>query len=145
MAALTADRPRNIRGTPQSGPPMTVAASTTLYGGSLLSINAAGDVIPAADTASTLVVGVCPEFVDNSAGSAGDKTVSPQFGHSEAFEIVSTSLTKADIDLIAVVSTDQDLTDATTATNDIAAGKVVGIEDGKVWIHVGNKAGTAAP
>ena len=142
MAALTADRTRDIsaKNNMEGLPPMDVAASTTLYMGGFVSRDATGNAVMASDTAGEVVVGVCPEGVDNSAGSAGDKTVAPQNGQIELFEIVASSLTKADIGLVAVISTDQDLTDATTATNDIPAGRVVGIVNGKVAIRVGDTA-----
>ena len=65
MAALATDRI-----TPKKDPCLLVypvAASTKIYGGSIVGINSGGYAIPAADAASVKVVGVATKQADNSA------------------------------------------------------------------------------
>lgn len=53
----------------------TVAATTTIPTNALVALDASGDALPAASTVTGYVVGTAVEGVDNSAGSAGDKSV----------------------------------------------------------------------
>lgn len=52
-----------------------VAAATIIYKGALVALNAAGDAIPAINTAGFIVVGIADHQVDNSGGAAGDLSV----------------------------------------------------------------------
>ena len=73
MTALSADRNTiSKEGQLQSYP----AGVDIFYKGAMVCINAAGFVVPAADTAGySSVIGVADEQVDNSSGSAGDLNV----------------------------------------------------------------------
>ncbi|WP_339696062.1 hypothetical protein [Celeribacter baekdonensis] len=51
-----------------------VAASTTIYNGSMIALDASGNAIPAIP-AGTVMRGVATEGVDNSGGAAGDASV----------------------------------------------------------------------
>jgi len=92
MAALTADRQtlRQGGGLLQSFP---VAATTVIYSGSLVALNAAGNAVPASDTAALIVVGVADKQVDNDPGAAGDRNVDVWSG--AIFEFGATSITLA--------------------------------------------------
>lgn len=70
---LSADRATAYRdGLEQELP---VAATTKIYAGSLVAINAAGYAVPAAASAGLAVVGLAMAQADNSSGDAGDVKV----------------------------------------------------------------------
>lgn len=54
---------------------LPLAASTHIYVGSLVAVNAAGYVVPASADNALFVIGVAEEEVDNSVGTAGAKTL----------------------------------------------------------------------
>ena len=57
-----------------------MAASIKIWKGSIVMLNAAGNATIGADTASCFGLGIAKETVDNTAGSAGDKSVDVEFG-----------------------------------------------------------------
>lgn len=141
MAAATKDRPQRAQVILAGGPPMNVAASTKIYGGTLMANNGSGAAIPAVDTAARPVVGVCLQQADNSGGAAGDKKVSPQLG---IFEFDHSGLTENDRGKNVFVSDDQTVTNAATATNDQKVGTLMGLVGGKARVFVGVFAPTDA-
>lgn len=124
MAALTADKSRSVAGN-GVGTEYPVAASTTIYAGALVSLNASGLAIPGADTASTTCVGIAAAGADNSSGSASDINVTVQRGQVETLN--HTDLAQADVGKVVVVENDNSVTDAAGATNDIPAGVLLSI------------------
>ena len=79
MAALTADRYTvQVADTESRNYPM--AASTKIYGGSLVGLDASGNANDGAATATLNIVGVAMEQIDNSSGSAGDLKVEVRAG-----------------------------------------------------------------
>jgi len=73
MAALTQDKKTEyMEGVDIILP---VYQSTTIYAGALVCVNAGGYAVNGADTAGLIFMGVAREYVDNSAGASGDKTV----------------------------------------------------------------------
>ena len=73
MAALTADRDTKQKAGPVRALNLPVAASTTIYAGSMVAENGSGYLVPASASNALIVVGIAQENVDNSAGSAGDE------------------------------------------------------------------------
>ena len=132
--ALTADRETQHR----DGVNLTfdVAASTKIYGGSLVSINAAGTAIPAADTASTKVVGVSDEYVDNSAGAAADLIVNVRRGRAFKLKNSATNAVAAAHLFTDVYVEDDETVASAGGTNSIVAGKCIGIDSDGVWIEI---------
>lgn len=123
MAALTDHVTRIIKGgTEEFLAEMPVAASQTIYNGALVSIDADGYIIPAADTASTLFTGFVHEGVDNSSGADGDETVKVYL----ATVRVTTGTTAAtDLGVLVHVSDDDTLDLLAGVTNNIQAGVIV--------------------
>jgi hypothetical protein len=95
-------------------------AATKIYAGSLVCLNASGYAAPGADTANFKFVGVAQEYVDNSAGSAGDKTV--RVRRKGIFYFGASGMAITDVGTAVNVSDDQ--TVAKTTTNSIACGKI---------------------
>ena len=69
MSALTQDRNTSRRDGNQVEPP--VAATTRIWGGSIVCINAGGYAVPGATATTLKAVGVAEDRADNSAGVAG--------------------------------------------------------------------------
>ena len=68
MTALAKDKNVNSKRTERSIN-VKVAASTTIFAGSIVAANATGFAIPAADAAGIVVMGIAEEAADNSAGA----------------------------------------------------------------------------
>ena len=113
-----------------------LAASVTVEAGKMVSVNSAGNAIPAADTASTIVVGVAQESVTNGT-TAGAVSVVVRRGKAFLMANGTTAVTQADVGGNVVVQDAATVTTAAAATNDIVAGKCLGIETGGVWVLIG--------
>lgn len=74
MGTSTTNR-NDLLGVSQSRVQVPVAASTKIVSGVLVCTNAAGDAVPAADSADLYFFGLSESLADNSAGSAGDTSV----------------------------------------------------------------------
>jgi hypothetical protein len=126
---LSADRQTARREDRQREIP--VAASTTIYKGSMVMMDADGYLIPAADTAGLSVVGVADEFVDNSGGSDGDLNCRVLTGGT--FRFAASSITQAMVgDLMYAID---DQTFDNTSSNLVAVGILIAfISTTEGWI-----------
>lgn len=134
MAALTQDRKhlaRWVGRTIVNG----VAATTVIYAGSLVAKNAAGYLVPAADTAGLVVVGLALESVDNSAGANGAKTCQVQVGVFKFKNGGTANVDQATVHGLCYAADDQ--TVGKTTTNSIKAGVVEALDSDGVWVYVG--------
>lgn len=118
MVALTADKEvefdlNSIRSHP-------VAATTEIFLGALVCVNAAGNAVPAADTAGLIFVGVATEHADNNPGAAGDIRVKVRVNGMH--RMVAAGLTLADVGE-KVFTTDDQLV-ALSTTNSIHVGRI---------------------
>lgn len=136
MAALNEDRNTSRQDGKILGP--AVAASTKIYGGSLVARNASGYMAPAADTANFVVMGVSEEYVDNSAGANGDKTV--RLRRKKGFWLANSgtnAVTVAHLGANVYVENDQTVA-SSGGTNNIVAGKCLAVDSAKgVLVEVG--------
>ena len=114
---------------------LLVAASTTIEAGKMVSVNSGGYAIPAADTASTIVVGVAQESVVNS-GANGAASVVVRRLKAFKFANGTTAVTQAGVGGNVVVQDAQTVTTAAAATNDIVAGKCLAVESDGVWVWI---------
>jgi hypothetical protein len=116
-----------------------IAATTTVWNGSLVANNAAGALIPASDTAGITVLGRASRRMVNPTGAAA--AVVPA-GKVEAgcYKFATTggnALTIVDVGKNAYVLDDQTVVRAAGTTNSIIAGIVDSIDpDGGVWVKV---------
>lgn len=145
MTALSADLARARMGvTPvvANGLAIPVAASTTIYQGSLVAVNTAGYAVPASATASMRVIGVAETKKDNSAGAAGDLSVVTRRG---AFYFANSSTTAAvvdaDVGRPCYVVDDNTVARHSIDTLRPIAGMVLGVDDNGVLVEVGLNAG----
>lgn len=118
-----------------------IAAATKMYVGTLGAINAAGNAVPAADTAGLKVVGRAElpsgqDDLDNSAGDAGDKTVNLKRGVFRLANSATNAVTAAELGRM-VYAEDDETVNKTGGTNKVAAGIAVALEgdsDEYVWV-----------
>ena len=138
MTALTADKRTKRQARPEGFlRKMPIAASKTIYNGALLMINGSGHVLPAADTASMNgIAGVAEENVVSGSTAGADKVL-VRIGGVYLFENDGTNaIVQGDVGKLCYAADDQTVQDD-SATNDVKVGTVWGLEDGKVWVHVG--------
>ena len=115
---------------------LPVAAATTIHGGGLNAVNAAGNVVPAADAAGLKVIGVAEQAVDNSPGAAGDKLADSRRGRAFKFKNSATNAV-AEAHLFTDIYVEDDETVSSAGgTNSIVAGKCVGIDSDGVWLEI---------
>lgn len=115
---------------------LKVATNTTIEAGKMVAVNSSGYAIPAADTASTIVVGVADETVAN-AGADGAKSVLVRRGRLFKMANHSTPVTQASVGSNVVVADAATVGLASAMTNDIVAGKCYGVEADGVWVLIG--------
>jgi len=111
VANLTKDR-KSIRkdGTIFSHP---ASATTTIYAGALVNLNATGYAVPSADDATHTFAGKADAQADNSAGSDGAIQVD---GHREGvFEFNASGMTQADVNEDAYIIDDNTVGKSITA------------------------------
>ncbi len=126
--ALTADRSTlNSAGEVVERP---VEASTTLYGGGLVAVNAAGRFVPGAATAALKIVGIAEQQYDNSDGDAG--AINGRARRLEAFWLDNAAggdaITAAHIGKTCYASDDQTVRIFKDGETNIPVGRVLSID-----------------
>lgn len=100
-----------------------IAASTTIYKGSIVAFNTAGYAVKGADTASFVFAGIAMETVSNGT-VAGEKEV--RVWNEGIVELNCASATQAWVGQSVYIVDDNTVALAATTTNDVIVGKVVG-------------------
>ncbi|MBA1445870.1 MAG: hypothetical protein M3H12_18775 [Chromatiales bacterium] len=134
MAALTEDRATEM----MDGKLLAigVAAAAMIYGGSLVVADANGYAAPGSISANLAAMGRAEEFVDNTGGADGEKTVRVRRGRAFKFENSGTNpLTQAHVGRSCYVEDDQTVSSNATGTS--VAGEVLGVESDGVWVFIG--------
>ena len=136
MPALTNDRNTRLRSGDVYDDP--VAASTVIYAGALVCLNAAGNAVPGAVATGLKARGVARVRVDNGGGDAGDKRIESapgvyRFGNSASADEIA----RGDIGATAYIVDDQTVakTDGSSARS--PAGTIVDVDDVGVWVRIG--------
>lgn len=130
MAALTADRNTPRRDSKQFSYP--VAASTTIYAGSLVALDASGNAVPGTVSTTLVAAGRAEQTVDNSAGSAADLSVEVRQG---TFRWENgESITKAHIGDPAYIIDDQTVGRTDDTSTRSVAGVIVDVDPDGVWV-----------
>lgn len=120
-----------------------VAASTIIYGGTLVAMNSSGYAVPASDAAGLKVIGRARATVDNSDGDAGDLSIEIDRGVFRYDNSETHALAITDIGANAYVEDDCTV-GHDGGTNDIVAGLVVDVDADGVWIDTTARAKFAA-
>lgn len=122
MSDLTVKR--DVRRQPGEVFSLEVEESTKILEGALVSANAAGYAVNAADIANTFFIGVADETCDNSAGADGAKKVKIRCGG--IIDVaVSDTISQANIMDPVYVVDNQTVGLAATTTNDVPVGRIV--------------------
>lgn len=133
--ALTADRNTPYREGKLEGHP--VLAATTIYGGSLVCLNAAGWAVPGATDTTLIAVGRAEFRADNSAGANGDLTVEVRRG---VFRFKNSSagdaITRAEIGDTAYIVDDETVAKTDGTGTRSAAGTIRDVDAQGVWIEI---------
>lgn len=107
-----------------------VAASTIIYAGSLVCVNASGYAVPGSVATTLKAVGRAEETVDNSAGAAAAKTVSVRKG---TFKFANAGdITIAHLEANVYINDDQTVSSVSTGKS--VAGKCVAVDSDGVWV-----------
>ena len=135
MVELTKDRSTpEFLGDIQDYP---VKAATTIYGGAIVCLDAAGQAVPGSTATGLICVGRAERRADNSGGANGDIRVRVRRG---VFRWVnqtgsSNSFAAAQIGDDAYITDDQTVSRASTGRS--KAGTVVQVDATGVWVRVG--------
>lgn len=135
MAALTKDRNTLRRDGLQNNDP--VAASTKIFAGSLVCLNASGYAVPGSVATTLKARGVAQEQVDNSTGAAGAARVETRrgvfkFGNSTS----SDEITIANITANCYIVDDQTVALTNGSNTRSVAGKIVAVDSDGVWVEI---------
>jgi len=110
------------------------AGGARVFAGSMVAVSAGGNASSAANAPGLKVIGRAEAAVDNSAGIAGEKTVTVKRGVFRFANSATQPLGNADIFGTAYV--EDDGTVAKITTNSIPAGKVIDIDTDGVWVEI---------
>lgn len=116
-------------------------AAVKIYAGSIAAVNASGYVTKGAASTTLRYIGRFEEQVDNSAGSAGDKSAKVRRGQAFKFKNSGTSaIVQADLGNICYIEDDQTVSKTDQAGTLSAAGMIVGVDSDGVWVAEAGKA-----
>ncbi len=132
--ALSADKKSELKEGVEI--PLEVADSATLYAGGFGCVNAAGYVVPGADTAGLIFMGVIREYVDNSSGSNGDETVR-MLRRGLVKTTLDTAITIANVGDNVFLADDESVDLTANVTNNIFCGIIAAyIDTTHAWIDI---------
>lgn len=113
-----------------------VAAATKIFAGALVAINASGYAVPGSTSTTLKGAGRAEEYVDNSAGSAGDKKITVRRGVFQYANSASTDLIALkDITASAYIVDDQTVALTNGTNTRSVAGKIHDVDAAGVWIE----------
>jgi len=132
--ALTADRNTPLKDAEILV--VLVAANAKIFAGAIVAANATGFATKGATATTLTYLGRADEFVDNTGGADGAKTI--QIRRGKAFKFKNSAgdpVTQASLGKLCYI-TDDETVSATNAggNSQSAAGKVVGIDTDGVWV-----------
>jgi hypothetical protein len=133
--ALAADK--NVRtkanaGTRKNRRP--VAADAVIFNGALIALDTDGFVVPLADTAGLISLGVARENVDNTDGDDGDETI--EYDTNISVEVKNNAGAIGAADFLAYAKNDEEATDSAGSANKVYLGPVEERTAALVWVHI---------
>jgi len=136
MPALTSDRNTSARAGDYFELP--VAASQTVFAGSIVMLNASGYLTPGATATGQVCAGRALQQIDNSAGANGDFDCMVESGvFSFANSAAADLITIAEVGDTCYIVDDQTVAKTDGTGTRSAAGKVVAIDSEGVWVRMG--------
>ena len=135
MTAITTDRSTQMRDGKLNG--VKIAASTVIRGGVIVCANASGYAIEGIADATITCLGVSEEYVDNSAGAAGDKRVIVSRQRAVKLENHATDpVTQASVGKSCYVADNQTVAATSNTNTRCVAGQVLSVESDGVWVFI---------
>ncbi|MDT4835796.1 hypothetical protein FQZ97_694710 [compost metagenome] len=133
--ALSKDRNTKRRDGVQFNDP--IAASTVIFAGALVCLNAAGNAVPGATATTLKARGVAQEHVDNSSGAAGDARIETRRGvFAFANSAAGDEITRADIGATAYIVDDQTVAKTDGTSTRSVAGTIRDVDSDGVWVEI---------
>lgn len=115
---------------------LPIAASTTIYAGTLVAVDSNGRAVPASDTAGLRVIGRAEE--EKTCGvSAGSESVLVKRGIFRFANSATDAVDANDLGKDAFVEDDATVCE-TGATHKVKAGRIVQVDSDGVWIDTGH-------
>ena len=130
--ALTADRNTLFK----DGEVITVpvASNVKIFAGAIVAANATGFATKGAAATTLTYLGRADEFVDNTGGADGAKTIMVRRKKAFKWKNSTDAVVQADLGKVCYIEDDQ--TVCHTASGKSVAGTVVGVETDGVWVDV---------
>jgi hypothetical protein len=114
-----------------------VAAAVEIFAGGLVAASATGYATPGAVATTLTALGRAEEFVDNSAGAAGAKSVLVRRKRAFKFKNHAADLVvQADLGKVCYIVDDETVAKTNGTTTRSAAGTVLGVESDGVWVYI---------
>lgn len=132
--SLTADRNTPWKDT--DAVPVPVAANAKIYAGSLVVANATGYAAPGSTATTLTYLGRAEQFVDNTGGADGAKTVIVR--RNKAFQWKNSGadpVTQAELGKVVYIVDDETVAKTNGTNTRSAAGKVIQIDADGVWVQ----------
>ncbi|MEW6595657.1 MAG: hypothetical protein AB1413_12385 [Thermodesulfobacteriota bacterium] len=132
--ALTADRNTTMKDGELISVP--VAANVKIYAGALVAANATGYATPGATATTLTYLGRAEEFMDNTGGADGAKSVLVR--RNKAFKFKNSgadAVTQAELGKVCYIVDDETVAKTNGTSTRSAAGKVVGLDSDGVWVE----------
>lgn len=132
--ALTADKNTPMKDGELIAVP--IAANVKIFAGALVAANATGYATPGATATTLTYLGRAEEYVDNTGGADGAKTVMVRRGRAFKFaNSAGDAVTQAELGKTCYIVDDETVSKSNAGGNtQSAAGKVVGVETDGVWV-----------
>ena len=135
MTAINADRNSAVRDGKFNG--VKIAASTVIRAGVIVCANASGYAIEGIESATITCLGISEEYVDNSAGAAGDKRVIVSRQRAVKLENHATDpVTQASVGKSCYVADNQTVAATSNTNTRCVAGQVLSVESDGVWVFI---------
>lgn len=136
MPALT--QPRNTPTREGRALHDPVAASTRIFAGSLMCLNAAGFAVPGSTATTLKARGVVQKSVDNSNGGNGDAFVTSERGVFRFNNDAVDAIDRSHIEGTAWIVDDNTVaaTDGGDPATRSAAGNIIDVDDNGVWVEI---------
>lgn len=135
MVAATQDRNTKRRAGVERHDPM--GANQTIYAGTIVCLDAAGNAVKGAATATLKARGIAVEQAVNGAGIGESRVRSRPEEALLANSAGADEITRADIGGDCFIADDQTVAKTNGGNTRPLAGKVVGLDGGNVWVRVG--------
>lgn len=117
---------------------LPVAAGKKIYAGSLVAKDASGNATPGAVATTLLGMGRAEEYVDNSAGGAGDVSVKIRKGvFCFANSAAGDAITRAEIGKDCYIVDDQTVAKTDGGSTRSIAGRIEDVDTTGVWVNFG--------